>query len=283
MIAKLVVWDEDRDAALQRLRGALADWQLAGTVTNTAFLARVAAHPAFARGGVDTGFIERYRDDLFPGRQDAVPDRLLAVAALRELLGVERAATARARASGDPWSPWHGSSGWQLNSDNFHTLHFLDGDRDVEVVAHYRPGHFLLELPGGDCRASGVLGDDDRLRVRLDGVHLDAVALREADRLIVSIGELRRELKVHDPLSAGMEDEIREGSLTAPMPGTVIAVMVEAGDEVAEGDALMVLEAMKMETTIRAFAPGVVDHVNFAVGDQVSEGAELLAISAPEA
>jgi 3-methylcrotonyl-CoA carboxylase alpha subunit len=283
MIAKLVVWDADRDAALQRLRGALADWQLAGTVTNTAFLARVAAHPAFARGGVDTGFIERYRDDLFPGRQDAVPDRLLAVAALRELLGVERAAALRARASGDPWSPWHNSSGWQLNSDNFHTLHFLDGDRDVAVVAHYRPGHFLLELPGGECRASGVLDDDDRLRVRLDGVHLDAIALREADRIVVSIGEQRRELKVHDPLSAGMEDEIREGSLTAPMPGTVIAVMVEAGDEVGEGDALMVLEAMKMETTIRAFAPGVVDHVNFAVGDQVSEGAELLAISAPDA
>jgi 3-methylcrotonyl-CoA carboxylase alpha subunit len=283
MIAKLVVWDEDRDAALRRLRGALADWQLAGTVTNTAFLARVAAHPAFARGGVDTGFIERYRDDLFPGRQDAVPDRLLAVAALRELLGVERAAALRARASGDPWSPLHNSSGWQLNSDNFHTLHFLDGDHDVAVVAHYRPGHFLLELPGGECRASGVLDDDDRLRVRLDGVHLDAIALRETDRIVVSIGEQRRELKVHDPLSAGMEDEIREGSLTAPMPGTVIAVMVEAGDEVGEGDALMVLEAMKMETTIRAFAPGVVDHVNFAVGDQVSEGAELLAISAPDA
>ncbi len=282
MIAKLIVWDEDRDAALQRLRTALAEWTVVGTVTNAPFLARVAAHPAFARGGVDTGFIEQYHDDLFPAARPAISPGLLAVAALHELLVVDRNAQTQARDSADPWSPWHGSSGWQLNSDNFHTLHFLDGEQDVEVVAHYRPGHFLLELPGGDCRANGTLAEDSRMRVRLEGVHLEALALRDGDRLTVSVGEERRELRVHDPLSAGMEDEIREGSLTAPMPGTVIAVMVKAGDTVEEDDPLMVLEAMKMENTIRAFAAGRVDHVNFAVGDQVSEGAELLAISAPE-
>ena len=281
MIAKLVVWDTDRPAALLRLRNALQAFTVAGTTTNVRFLDRIAAHPAFAEGGVDTGFIETYRAELFP--EWAPPsDRLLAVAALYELLSVDQAAAERARASNDPWSPWHSTDGWQPNSDNHHVLHFLDGEQDLEVVAHYRRDCFLLDLPGGTARAEGTLAADGRLRVVLDGVHLDAQALQTDDRLRVSIGEEDRELVIHDPLAAGMADEVREGSLTAPMPGTVLQVMVNEGDHVEEGAALMVLEAMKMEHTIRAFVSGKVEKVNFREGDQVSEGAELLAIAAEE-
>ncbi|MDN3518729.1 acetyl/propionyl/methylcrotonyl-CoA carboxylase subunit alpha [Aquisalimonas lutea] len=281
MIAKLVVWDNDRPAALRRLCRALDDWTVAGTVTNTEFLGRVAAHPAFAAGGVDTGFIETYRDDLFPV-PEAPSDRLLAVAALFELLGVDQAAAERARQSGDPWSPWHSTDGWQPNSDNHHVLHFLDGERDLTVVAHYRRDCFLLDLPGGTMQANGTLHADGSLRVVLDGVHLDARALQTGERLRVGVSGEERELVVHDPLSAGMAEELREGSLTAPMPGTVLSVLVSEGDHVEEGAALMVLEAMKMEHTIRAFTAGRVEHVNFRQGDQVSEGAELLAIGAEE-
>ncbi|MCP1674684.1 3-methylcrotonyl-CoA carboxylase alpha subunit [Natronocella acetinitrilica] len=277
MIAKLVVWDHDRTTALRRLQHALEQYLVVGTVTNAAFLARVAAHPAFAEGGVDTGFIDTHRQELFPAASP-VSSRILAAAALFELLSVDQQAEIRAAASSDPWSPWHLTDGWRPNSDNYHTLHFMDGEQDVEVIAHYRDDCFLLELPDGEVRANGTLNADGRLRMELDGVHLDAMVLRDGQRLTTGVGGDTRELVVHDPLIAGMEDELSEGSLTAPMPGLVLAVNVSAGDHVSEGDALLVLEAMKMEYTIRAFADGVVEHVNYAVGDQVSEGAELLAI-----
>ncbi|MCC5858267.1 MAG: acetyl/propionyl/methylcrotonyl-CoA carboxylase subunit alpha [Ectothiorhodospiraceae bacterium] len=278
MIAKLVVWDQDRTSALKRLRDALHQFIIVGTTTNAGFLARVASHPAFIEGGVDTGFIEKYRDSLFPPVSLA-SDHALSAAALFELLTVDREAKQRAVASGDPWSPWNLTDGWRPNSDNFHTLHFLDGEQDLEVVAHYRDDCYILELPGGECRANGELGDDGHLHMVLDGMHADAWVLRDGQKLTTVVGAELRELVVHDPLSAGMEDELREGSLTAPMPGMIRAVHVKAGDAVKEGDALLVLEAMKMEYTIRAFADGIVDHVNYAPGDQVTEGAELLAIS----
>lgn len=281
MVAKLVVWDSSRAAALQRLHHALADWTVAGTTTNTRFLGRIAAHPAFAAGGVDTGFIEDYRDDLFP-ETTPVSGALLAAAALYELLSVDQAAAERAGNSGDPWSPWHSTDGWQPNSDNHHVLHFLDGDEDLSVVAHYRRDCFLLDLPGGTVTANGTLHPDGHLRMVLDGVHQDARALQSGDQLTVAVGDQERQLIIHDPLAAGMGEELREGSLTAPMPGTVLQVMVAEGDHVEEGAALMVLEAMKMEHTIRAFASGRVDKVNFREGDQVSEGAVLLAIGAEE-
>ncbi|WP_290647969.1 acetyl/propionyl/methylcrotonyl-CoA carboxylase subunit alpha [Aquisalimonas sp.] len=281
MIAKLVVWDRDRAAALQRLRRALQAWTVAGTTTNTRFLERIAAHPAFMAGGVDTSFIDSHREALFPA-PTPVSDRLLAAAALFELLSVDQDAAARAQGSADPWSPWHSTDGWQPNSDNHHVLHFLDGEQDLTVVAHYRKDCFLLELPGGTVRANGTLYADGRLRGVLDGVHMDALALQAGDRLSVSVGDDARELVIHDPLTVGMADEIREGSLTAPMPGTVLAVLVAEGDHVDEGAPLMVLEAMKMEHTIRAFAPGRVENVNYRTGDQVSEGSVLLAIAAED-
>ncbi len=278
MIAKLVVWDVDRGMALKRLCNALRDYVIVGTTTNAAFLTRVATHPAFVEGGVDTGFIDTHHDALFP-QPGAVSDRVLAASALFELLNVDREAEQRAAASGDPWSPWNLTDGWRPNSDNFHTLHFLDGEQDLEVVAHYRDDCFVLELPGGDVRVTGELREDGRLRMALNGMHLDALVLRDGQQLTTVVGDEMRELVVHDPLVAGMEDELSEGSLTAPMPGMIRAVHVKPGDTVKEGDALLVLEAMKMEYTIRAFADGVVDHVNYAAGDQVSEGAELLAIA----
>ncbi|WP_435104489.1 acetyl-CoA carboxylase biotin carboxylase subunit [Arhodomonas sp. AD133] len=281
MIAKLVVWGDDRSAALRRLRHALTDFEVVGPTTNTAFLKALAAHPAFAAGEVETGFIEQHRDTLIPEREPA-SDRVLALACLAEFLRIDEEAADRAARSGDPYSPWHHTTGWVLNDDNHHTLHFRDDGRDVAVTAHYRPGHYLLELPGGETRARGTLGREDRIQADLDGVRLTASVVRDGPHLTILCDGHVHELVCHDPLTVGMEDEVREGSLTAPMPGTVISVTIAEGDTVTEGQALMVLEAMKMEYTIKATTDGVIEHVNFAEGEQVTEGAELLAIRAED-
>ncbi len=281
MIAKLIVWDADRAGALRRLRAALAEFQVVGSATNIAFLRRVAAHPAFAAGELDTQFIDRHRDALLPPRA-AAPERVLAMAALAELLRIDAEARALARASGDPHSPWHATDGWMLNQDNHHRLQLRDGERAVEVIAHYRPGGFLLELPGGALRARGELDAGGRLEVDLDGLRLSATVVRDGADLTLLCADGSYRLSLYDPLAAAMAEEVKEGGLAAPMPGTIVAVLAQAGQRVSEGQPLLVLEAMKMEYTIAAPYDGLVESVHYAVGEQVSEGVELLSLQPVE-
>ncbi len=280
MLAKLIVWDSDRAGALRRLRTALAGYQVVGLATNLELLAAIAAHPAFAAGELDTGFIERHRAALF-SPSDPAPDRVLAIAALGELLRIEQTAKAAAARSFDPHSPWHQASGWRLNDDNHHTIELADGAREISIRAHYRPDHFLLELPDVRIKAAGELAPDGRLRFDLDGVQGDATVVRSRDELTVFSAAGRQRLLIRDPLHAALPEEVVSGRLTAPMPGNILAVLVVAGERVALGAPLMILEAMKMEHTISAPLEGVVERVNFAAGEQVVEGAELLAIAEP--
>ncbi len=280
MLAKLIVWDQNRAGALRRLRNALESYQVVGVTTNLELLAAIAAHPAFATGELDTGFIERHGAGLFSPLGPA-PDSVLAIGALSELLQVRAEAAAEAARSPDPHSPWHQASGWRLNDDNLHTLELGDGEREVRVVARNRPDHILLELPDGAIRASGELAPDGRLRFDLDGARGSATVVRTGEALAVFSAFGRHRLQVRDPLHAALPEEVVSGSLTAPMPGNIISVLVQAGERVTVGAPLMILEAMKMEHTISAPLDGVVERVNFAVGDQVAEGAELLAIAEP--
>ena len=179
MLAKLIVWDIDRAGALRRLRSALEGYQVAGVTTNLELLGAIAAHPAFAAGELDTGFIERHRAELFLPAQPA-PDPVLAIGALSELLRVQAEAAAEAARSFDPHSPWHQASGWRLNDDNLHSLDLGDGTREVRVTARYRSDHVLLELPESTIRARGELAPDGRLRFDLDGAKGSATVVRTA-------------------------------------------------------------------------------------------------------
>ncbi|MDN5869650.1 MAG: acetyl/propionyl/methylcrotonyl-CoA carboxylase subunit alpha [Nitrococcus sp.] len=278
MIAKLIVWDRDRANALRRLRHALAEFQVAGASTNLGFLRRLAAHPAFAAGEIDTGFIERFRESLIPAPSRA-PDQVLAMACLAVLLRNAEWARKRAAASSDPYSPWHLTNAWVLNDDSRQTLHFRDEGGAIAVTALYHPGHYLLELPGGKLRVCGEREGDTDIRADLQGLRVTATVVQREAELIVLWQGLSYHLHLHDPLTVGMEDEICEGSLKAPMPGTVAQVLVAPGDEVSAGQPVMVLEAMKMEYIIKATAGGVVEAIHYQAGEQVSEGTELLAIS----
>ena len=136
MIAKLIVWDEHRDAALARMRKALADYQVAGVTTNIDFLSRLVACPAFAGADLDTGLIERQKDFLFPATQ-AVPRDALLVATVGELLWEQHEAKLAAKTSGDPWSPWHARDGWRMNLSAARMIGFRDGDSLVEAQVRY--------------------------------------------------------------------------------------------------------------------------------------------------
>ncbi|MGQ0580169.1 MAG: acetyl/propionyl/methylcrotonyl-CoA carboxylase subunit alpha [Betaproteobacteria bacterium] len=278
MIAKLIAWDSDRACALRRLRAALGEFQIAGPATNLAFLSAVTAHRAFAEahrepGLLDTGLIERYRSELF---QDSGPasDPILAIAVLSELLRMDRSAAQTAMHSADPYSPWNARDGWRLNEDNHHTFVFIDAGTRVEVVAHYRNRGYLLELPGGKMLASGDLAGERTIDADLAGNRARATVVHRVNELTVFAFGGSHRLAFEIP--ASVEEEDPSGRLVSPLPGAVIQVLIKDGVAVQKGQALMVIEAMKMEHTISAPRSGTVKRIYFEAGEQVAEGEQLL-------
>jgi 3-methylcrotonyl-CoA carboxylase alpha subunit len=281
MIAKIIVWGADRSSALHRLRRALADTAVLGLTTNLGFLARVAAHREFAAAEIDTGFIERHRSALIPGHRPA-PEPVLAAAVLARLLAREAAASAAAARSGDPFSPWARIDGWRLSGVGHQELVFRDGAQERTVTARAGAGNWLLQLGDELIVADGERLPDGRLGVVLNGVHRSVAVLDHGLETAVFLdGENWRLVEI-DPLASRADEDPTAGRLSAPMPGRVTQLMVEAGSTVRRGEPLMIIEAMKMEHTVSAPADGIVEAVRFAVGDLVEEGAELIALAAPE-
>src|SRR5690606_5318665 len=274
MIAKLIVWDQDRKSALRRLRQALGEYQIAGVTTNTAFLMALAGHPAFAEGDLDTGFIDRFRADLIP-QQEPAPPEVLALAALAVTL--QRRAEVKATTAGDPWSPWAEVNGWRLNDSGMDELIFRERDEDRHCRVEYLPDDELRIIgPEGSLVAEGSMGSDGTLEAVLDGRRVKAGIVRLGDELTILLPGRTHRLTLVDPRRAGDTDEAAGGQLTAPMPGKVVQVLVSEGAKVEKGQALMIIEAMKMEHTITAPARGVVAKLLFSAGDQVPESAVLL-------
>ncbi len=277
MLAKLIVWGRDRAAALARLRTALAGIEIVGVTANTAFLAAIAAHPAYGAAEIDTGFIPKYIEELIPAPAPA-SDEVLAVACLAELLHRRAESVALAVRSSDPYSPWHDTAGWRLNVDTHSRLAFLDAGNEVVVTVSYREAGYLLALHDTEISAAGVLDEDGAMRVELDGRRFPAAVVRHEGDLIVLLRGASHRLHLADPLEAVADEAETVGRVLAPMPGKVVQLCVKPGDTVERGAPLVVLEAMKMEHRLTAAADGTVGEVFYAAGDLVEEGAELLIV-----
>lgn len=275
MIAKLIVWDEDRAGALARMRKALADYQVAGLTTNIDFLSRLVACPAFAGADLDTGLIERQKDFLFPAAQPAPRDALL-VATVGELLWEQHAAKTAARDSGDPHSPWHARDGWRMNLSAARTISFKEGEALVDVHVRYRRDHWEITLAGQSTAARGKKLDGDRFAVELDDRRLIASVIAVDDKRTVFLQGSTWTLLRDDPLHRVDAGDSHGGGLTAPMPGKVVALLAQPGQKVEKGTPLLILEAMKMEHTITAPAAGTLKAFCYAAGEQVTDGAALV-------
>ena len=270
MIAKLIVWGEDRAQALARMRRALADFHVVGLANNVDFLTRLMDNESFAAANLDTGLIERERAQLFPPPDATAAREALAAACTRILLDDAAAA------GSDPWSH---ASGWRLNTTYTRRVEFASGAGAVAADIEYaRDGAFVLHEAGAahPLRVGATAGT--QLAFRLDDQTLAVDAVRDGDDIHVFANGRHRVLTVLDAISHAGEGE-SEGRLAAPMPGKVIAVQVKNGAQVAKGAPLLVMEAMKMEHTIVAPADGTVDEVLYGVGDQVAEGAALVRFS----
>ncbi len=269
LLAKLVVLGEDRGRALARMVGALGQFEIDGVATNLTFLNALLKHPQVVRGDIDTGFIERELAQLVAA--PAHPTALdMAAAATAVLLRDSEELTAA-----KPCSPWHRSDGWMLAGARKRRLAFrYDGGRLTATLRYERDG-MHMEF-AGVCDALHFTarqgGQFDVTLGHVSETHRASWSGRDLELMTP-----RGRLKLHwiDPFAAELGESVAADRITAPMPGTVIRIVAEAGVELAAGAPVLVLEAMKMEHTLRAPASGRLVSFNCAVGDFVQEGADL--------
>jgi 3-methylcrotonyl-CoA carboxylase alpha subunit len=278
MIAKLVVWDETREAALRRMRGALGETHIVGVSSNVEFLSRLVSHERFVSGEFDTGLIE---DDegrlLSPGAGPSIRARICGALAI-----VLDEATRIASASNDPASPWSAPGAWRLNGRARREISLRAGDEPSSVFVQYGTDEFTMTLDNISSEVRGQLSPDGRLAATLDGDRVQARAVRHEDLVHVFVEGESARLEIVDPLRTSSHRTDALGGLHAPMPGTILSLLVEPGTEVKPGTPLLVLEAMKMEHTVKAPAAGRVKRFRYAIGDQVTEGAELVDFDATD-
>ena len=270
MVAKLIVWGADRAQALARLDAALRDTHIVGLNTNVAFLRRVVGSTAFATADLDTALIEREHAALF----DSPPLPLALVAA--GLVAHTLAEEAKLEGA-DPWSH---RDGWRLLggarrrfdielNQSVHSL-VLERRHDAATVLEIGAQRWPLAV-----RALG----GDRHDVLLADQRHTLTVYAQGERLAVFAEQGSASLTEIDAIGHAADQASEGGRLTAPMPGKVVSFLVAVGDVVQRGQALAVMEAMKMEHTISAPRDGVVAELLYAAGDQVSEGGELLRLA----
>ena len=275
MVAKLIVHGGTREEALARMATALAATHIVGLSTNLQFLRRLVTSHAFATAQLDTALIERERAVLF--HQEPVGLPLAAAAVVAHTLLAERA-----QETNDPFSR---RDGWQSHGAFTRRLALQFGDADAKAQLHYgHDGALQLTVGEGAQAVAGAL----EFERRPDGaIDLRFGAQREALMVYAHGGTLHvfapqgaTRIRMIDQLVQASAAQEEGGRLTAPMPGKVVSFAVKAGDKVSKGQALAVMEAMKMEHTIAAPRDGVVAELIYAPGDQVAEGDELLKLEA---
>ncbi len=270
MIAKLIVWDVDRDAALRRMQQALAECEVVGVTTNAAFLRRLVMTDSFSQAKLDTALIEREQAALAPNDGDSDP----ALWALAAIAGVATSEAA-SRDARDPHSPWQAQDGWRLGAAAARALTLEHRGAQRSVAVQGAGEQWTVHMDGNTLQGSGRLAGD-ALRVQIGEQLHRATVIRDGNDLYLFGSEGVQRFTLHDPVSEADQSVADAGSLVAPMPGRIVATLVAPGTAVKRGAPLLVLEAMKMEHTLQAPADGIVQGYRVKAGDQVGDGAVLV-------
>jgi len=268
MIAKLIVHGDTREQALARLDQALSELHIVGVANNVAFLRQVVRSPSFAHAQLDTALIEREKAVLF--NQQPLPEHLAVASAVAHVLQSE---TSSAPGWQDPWSH---TDGWLVQGQSLRKFDYLCGEASgLAVLTRTSHGPSLLQI--GERTQTlewQVHGEAVQLQWGEQRLRAQVYAVKDQLHVFADLGSAS--VQFINPLAHAAQDAAAIGNLTAPMPGKLLSFAVKVGDQVKTGQALAVMEAMKMEHTVAAPADGTVAELLFAPGDQVSEGAPLL-------
>jgi len=295
MIAKLVTHGRDRTEALRILRKGLQEYKVVGVSTNIEFLHSLAAHPAFIGGEVETGFIAKYHDTLFPDLSHTAPETF-ALAAIFLAMRDRPSVTAHS-------SPWSSLGGKRFGGELYESLITLQTDAQglpttVRLTSTASDTYeIIVSTPSGETAFSSVKAsilDATTLYSVINGTKLHTTIVSQppppmasvlaamAECLHVFFGGHKTTLWLPAPkwLQAKGNAVLKaaKGGIRAPMPSLVVDVKVSPGDTVEKGQAIIVLESMKTETVLRADNAGVVKSVGCKKGEMVEEGKELVDI-----
>ena len=267
MLAKLIVSGPDRLAALDRLAEALARFEIGGVTTNIAFLSRLIAHEQVRSGDMDTGLIERDIDRLVTGSAQPNERDLAAAAAVLAREAATRPASA---------SPWDRVGGWMMAGRRARKLTFRLAAAHYETTLHYGAAsrQSMIEINAMRHEHRYFAGPDG-LDVFVDGVKERVTAVWEARDLLLTTPRGSFRLHWLDAYAPEGQDKQASGRFTAPMPGAVTRILVDPGAAVVKGDPVLVIEAMKMEHTLRAPVTGRLVSLQCTIGGFVDEGVVL--------
>ncbi len=294
MIAKLIVRGEDRIDALRKLAVALQDYEVAGPVTNIDFLKRICKSEDFMTGAVETGYIEKHRQELFP--QTTITSEVLAEAAIASYLQSTSKKTVTANPSLQPLSSpsWlNTSSDFQRRTFQFQSADFEPGPgKTAEIhtveIQQMAPGQFSVMTPSSPApiEVSASLDPPTNILTTYFPHTRHTSRIIFAPSMTISAGTIHLftphgafRLTAPQPpwLAKALGVTEKANSLVSPMPAKILRVLVKPGDTVTKDQPLLVIESMKMETVIRSPAEGVVvKRVVHAEGEVVGSGVELV-------
>jgi 3-methylcrotonyl-CoA carboxylase alpha subunit len=270
MLAKVIAWAPTRDAAIDRLNRGLEETDIRGVVTNIPFLAALVTHPKVRANAIDTGFIERELKNLTPDA--AAPGDLELYAAVAAILEQEQQAR-----RAEPHSPWRASAWMPVGRRQrlFSFRHSQGGEHKVTLTYGNGPATLSTGAHEVAFESSPADGGFD---LTLDGAKSRVAAVVEGHEVYLRTRHGRFDLHWVDPFGGDDEEQVGEDKIVAPLPGTVVALLAEEGATLEKGAAILTLEVMKMEQTLRAPFAGVLKAIKCKVGDIVQEGVELAEI-----
>jgi 3-methylcrotonyl-CoA carboxylase alpha subunit len=268
MLAKVIAWAPTRQAAIERLNRGLEETDVRGIVTNIPFLSALVTHPQVRANSIDTGFIERELKKLTEASH-ALGDLELCAAVAAIVNDEQQAARKEAH------SPWQ-TFGWMPVGQRQRVFSFRQGQgAETKVTLRYGNGASTISIGKHQFVFTTSPAEGGSFDLTIDGMKSRVVAVIEGHELYLRTRHGRFDLHWVDPFGGETEEHVGEDKIVAPLPGTVVALLAEEGATLEKGAAILTLEVMKMEQTLRAPFAGVLKKIKCKVGDIVGEGVEL--------
>lgn len=278
MIAKLVVWGQDRNSALQKLQQCLADYHIIGVKTNVKFLLNLSSHPEFLFGNVHTNFIQQHEKELFVPKSPSYPDVCAAVLCIicNDKKSIQNMKTE------DSNSPFRLLDGFTPNLSYTKDIKLSFDDKEYIVNIEYEnDGSYKYNIDDKKFSVSGAFSkaDPSVLHCSVDNKSFQVRAVVCDGKIHLFTKNYSYDFKLYTPkfLSTSKSELTAKGAVS-PMPGIIEKISVKEGDHVKKGDTLIILIAMKMEYIIKAHCDGIVKSIHYKVGENVPKDTQLLSI-----